>query len=152
MYSSSNKRVFNKPYTLFLAAAVILFILSLIQTDSYIDFHIHDTMVVASLKHILWLVCALLLLEWIIYILVDRILLSKYLTWLHVITTIFAFGLILVFYLKSNKPIGEVVTWDYTLAKTNKEATTLLITVALLTISHLLFVFNLIAGLVRRRS
>ena len=152
MKSSSSNRVLGKPYTLLLIAAVLVFFLSFILTDAYVDFHIHDTMVVVSLKHIQWLVCTFFLFEWFIYILVDRLLLSKYLIWLHVFATILAFILILVVYLQVNKSIGDVVTWDYIQAKTNKEETILLVTMALLTVSHLLFAFNLIAGLVRRRS
>jgi hypothetical protein len=152
MKSSSNNRGLEKPYTLLLIAAVLVFIFSFILPDAYVDFHIHDTMFVFSLKHILWLVCAFFLLEWLIYILVDRLLLSKYLIWLHVIATILAFILILIVYLQVNKSIGEVITWDFIQSKTNKEETILLVNVALLAISQLLFAFNLLAGLVRRRS
>jgi len=151
MKSSSRNRVLEKPHILLLIAANLVFILSFILTDDFVDFQIHDTMFVVSMSHILWTMCALLLLEWFIYILVDRLLLSKYLTWLHVIAIILAFMIFLIVYLQVNKPIGEVVTWDYIQAKTIKEETILLVTVALLTISHLLFAFNLIAGLVRRR-
>lgn len=152
MFKNSNHRTFFKPYTLLLVVAVILIPLSFFLTSSSVDFHINDTMIVASGKQVFWMVSAILLLEWSVYKLFSRSLYSTYLIWFHVIATILAFAYVLGTFLKSNNPTGEIVTWDSVQGGINQDKFNIEITVALLIFPHLLFVINIIAGLMRKRT
>jgi heme/copper-type cytochrome/quinol oxidase subunit 1 len=56
--------------------------------NSALDLHIHDTYFVVTNAHVLWVVAIVLLLLWYIYFVLRKILFSKILTWLHIVSTL----------------------------------------------------------------
>ncbi len=85
----SSKLLF-KPFHLFLVFGILSLIAGFFVSDGSIDIHTHDTYYIISNQVIFWTITAILLLLWMIYLLVERILFSKLLTWMHVLLTITA--------------------------------------------------------------
>jgi len=81
-------RPFNQLYDLLLLTTLLLLIYSFFLHDQTFDFHIHDTYFVVATKIFFWLLATLLFLAWGLYRLTNKILLTKYLTWLHISATL----------------------------------------------------------------
>jgi hypothetical protein len=78
----------QKPYHLLLLAAILLFVAGLFCFSSVIDVHIHHTYYVFPLTYFIWLPASILLIIWLIYLIAKNMLVSKTLSWTHVILTI----------------------------------------------------------------
>ena len=79
----------KRPYHLLLITAILLFILSFWHRKDSIDIHLYDTYFVFS--GVYYMMSFFFLLCWGIYRLTEKFLLTKYLTWFHVIITILFF-------------------------------------------------------------
>ena len=88
---------FLKPYNFLVVFAIIIFFISFFLTQDTVDFHLHDTMYVMSLPHIFWLLAILILFFALVYKLTNRFLLSKYLSWIHIILTLLSLLAILLY-------------------------------------------------------
>jgi heme/copper-type cytochrome/quinol oxidase subunit 1 len=90
-----NKLIKYKPYYLFLYTGLTLFLISLIvlKQNISVDIHLHDSYFVIALSHIFWFLASFSLIIWVFYLLVNKILYSKILIWVHIIVTIFALSI-----------------------------------------------------------
>ena len=119
--------------------------------DRYVDLHFHDTMVVVAMNQALWLMTTFLFLEWLVYAFFLNRRHSRYLTWIHILSTILALVVIIFLYVSSNRPTsGDKMTWETYQLSASRKNTNLLISVILLVFSQLVFVFNFIGAFFRR--
>ena len=86
----------SKPYYLFAIAAVLIFIEGLFLRHSILDIHLSDTYFVFSNKHFAWLLLVALAGFFLLYLATDGALFSKKLTWIHVIITVLGFLLLAI--------------------------------------------------------
>jgi hypothetical protein len=85
----------QNPYGLLLLAAMLMIISTTFIQISNVDFR-NITMFSLPLLTMLWIIPSILLFLWLLYILTNRYLYSEVITQIHLITTIFTIGLILV--------------------------------------------------------
>jgi cytochrome c oxidase subunit I len=142
---------FSRPYHLLVVAGV-LFLPALVFTGNRtMDIHLHDTYYIISPLFLFLSAAVILLLLWGVYRLLDRFLLSKFLTWLHTIITVFAAVLLLVnvfqIYSFSNSGFSSWTSFNQ-IQNTNQ-----LLVFALLVsgIAQLLFVINIVGGILKMR-
>jgi cytochrome c oxidase subunit 1 len=150
----------QRPYNLLLLTGLLLVLTSFfkLSQNSTIDLHFHDTYFVIAHTHIFWLLAALALFMWTLYLLTNKILYSKALTWTHVIITIltlFIFALTVFFgdNILNPKPFRY---YDYSNWNSSEMYSTLIKTIAIIILillfGQILFIVNLIAGLFKRKD
>lgn len=129
----------KRPYHLLLITATLLFIVSFWHKNDSIDFHLHDTYFVFS--GVYYVMSLFFLSCWGIYRLTEKFLLTKYLTWLHVIITISILIYCLTPDFYKTAPVSYVelgsYNWYYQIA-------------AVLVGAQIGFVVNLLGGLIRK--
>lgn len=140
-----------RPYHLVLAAGLLTAFLSLFCKAETIDVHIHDTYYILGSNHILLVSSVSLLLMWLLYAGVSRILFSNKLVWLHVVITIVTIAFIIAIllwigfydklYIVDFSAFGDVPI----------QYTVLAISFLLLIAGQLLFVVNLVGGIISRQ-
>src|SRR5688572_4819771 len=82
---------------------MLILISFLINQNTTIDIHVHDTYFVIAQAHFLWVFVFILWILWSLYFLTRKVLYSKSLTWIHVIITLLAVLLLLfLMYFSSN--------------------------------------------------
>jgi cytochrome c oxidase subunit 1 len=131
--------------------------LFLLYSNKTIDLHIHDTYVVIAHTHVFWLLALAAFVFWIIYLLADKLLYSKTLSWLHIIITILTLLIPGVsFYLLQRQSTltprryYDFSDWD-SFMKFKEYDRILFITIGFILIGQLLFVINFIIGLFKRK-
>jgi cytochrome c oxidase subunit 1 len=148
----------QKPYNLLLWTGLILVLTSffILKQNNSVDIHLHDTYFVIAHTHVFWLLAMLALFVWTLYLLTNRILYSKALTWTHVIVTILTlllFALTLFFGDSFMNPTPRRY-YDYSIWNSFDNYTTFTkaigITIFVLLLGQFIFVINLIAGLFKR--
>lgn len=150
----------KKPYQLLLYAGIVLILMSFLelnQTTTF-DLHLRDTYFVIAGTHIFWLLAILTFFLWTLYLLTSKILYSKTLTWIHVIVTILTltlFLLILCFGERFLNPLPrryyDFSQWNsYSAYNSNMKA--IVISIFVLLSGQIIFVVNLIAGLITRNT
>jgi heme/copper-type cytochrome/quinol oxidase subunit 1 len=122
------------------------------------DFHFHDTYFVIAHTHIFWLFAMILLVIWTLYLLVNKILYSKGLTWTHIFITILTSVLLLVIFFSGDDTANlapgryyDFSTWNSS-AMIDNHTKTIAITLSILLCGQIIFLINLIAGLFRHRN
>src|SRR4051812_21890293 len=78
----------ERPYNLFPIASIIVLISSFPAFGTTVDIYLHDTYFIFASADLLWGITGLLLILWTVYLLTQRFLFSKVLTWIHVILTV----------------------------------------------------------------
>jgi hypothetical protein len=145
------KILLNQPYGLFAVIALIIFLLAFFVKERTIDIHTHDTMFVFSLAHIFWAITILLFLGWGIYKLVVKVLWSKYLTWFHVVTTLFFFIFLIIISLLPTKPPSQALSWKIRNQEIQLEKIIYGSILILFIVAQICFLVNLVGGLFRRQ-
>ena len=137
---------FSKPYVLLLITAVVLLLLSIFPNDRTIDIHLHDTVFIIAGSHIYGALGILLLFFWFTYSFIYKILFSKILVWIHIISTIlfFIFLVIIPFAESSNMPRNHHAFFYFL----SRIATGFSIVAVF---AQLVFLFNILAGLVKNK-
>jgi len=83
------KSLTNPPYNLFVLSALLLVISTPFYWHENADYHLNDTYIVFPFVYVGWAFALVLMVIWLIYRIVDKILLSAFLTWTHVIISFF---------------------------------------------------------------
>ncbi|MBS0647577.1 MAG: cbb3-type cytochrome c oxidase subunit I [Verrucomicrobia bacterium] len=148
----------QKPYNLLLWTGLVLVLTSffILKQSNSVDIHLHDTYFVIAHTHVFWLLAILAFFVWTLYLLTNKILYSKALTWTHVIITILTLLLfaLTLFFSDSFMNTTPRRYYDYSSWGSFDSYTTLTkalgITIFALLFGQFIFVINLIAGLFKR--
>ena len=143
-------RVTAYPYGLLLWTGLLFLLFSVFASGNTIDIHLHDTVYIISYKHIFWVTAILLGLFWTIYRLINKLLRWRLLTTIHIIITI---GTLVVLFLFSYifEVFHEAGISGALTGEGRKIINFVLILVSfLLIISQVVFLINLIAGLIKK--
>ena len=155
MTTSFQRRLTHEPYSLFFLTGIVLFILSFFMWGQSLDLHIHDTYFVIAANYFIWTIALIFFLAWGLYKLTDRILWTKKLIWLHVLTTLFVFIILATFDVWHDEilpPIrGEAVSVANIFEDQKKEKLIALIIAIMFIVGQLSYIVNLIGGIFRRR-
>ena len=145
----------TRPYHLLLLTAVPILIASFFVLDQTIDIHLQDTYFIIALPQIFWGTIMLLLVFWTLYLWTKSILLSKVLTWSHIILLILtAISLVsFSFYFKFNGLAGPPLQ-DYgnreTIMQSDYIAKGVVIIILLMVLGIVLFITNLGFGVFKK--
>jgi cytochrome c oxidase subunit I len=148
----------QRPHNLLAWTGLFFFLFSfLVRTDSTIDIHFHDTYFVMAQSHLFWLLAALSMFVWLVYLLTNRFLLSKVFTWTHVIITIFTLVLFAsTFYTGDSfislkpKRYNDFSNWN-SFSAFNPYLKIVGTIIAILLLGQLIFFANFIAGIFKHR-
>jgi hypothetical protein len=145
------KSSFKKhPHNLFILAALLLFIISFFPGGRVIDIHLHDTMFVISMTYFFWALAIVLVLVWMIYLFTNNILLTKYLTWIHIIATLIVLIVLISAMLSEDEPRHEDINWETIENDLRKEEIIIQTFSILFLIGQIAFLLNLLGGFCKR--
>ena len=108
--NKKKKLFFLQPDNLFLLLALLLAITPFFLIGESVSIHLHDTYFIISNNFFIYFLAIAFLAIWIVYKLAKRVLLTKYLTWLHLITCLIILAMTLmdirwfISYSSSNEP------------------------------------------------
>lgn len=153
-------RLSDRPYNLFLLTAIVFFIAVLYSFNLGIDLEFHDTYSFIPLALLIWLPIIVSILFWLFYLLTNRFLFSKTLTWIHIILTIVCSILILVLpFLLTNIVVGVDIRRhynDYGGSNRFKVFGNLIrinyITILILLLGQVIYFINLILGIAKKAA
>ena len=153
-------RIKSRPYNLLLLAGIV-FVLSSLFTfnqNSTVDIYLHDTYYIIGRTYILWLLTFLTLFIWALYIMTNKFLLSKALTWVHVIITILTLLLLIgtLFFGYNFTKLTTRRYMDYSNWKSfdayAKYSKAIAVIVIALFLGQVVYVVNFIGGLFKGRT
>ena len=150
MQSHIVSRILNQAYFLFILIVTILILISIFLRERLIDIHIHDTKFVISLMPVLWIISVTLILGWAIYRLTNKFLLTKYLTWFHVIATLLVFIFFIGVCLWQNTSPTQEVSWKSLEEELQREQKIFLTISIVFILAQTAFIINLVGGFLRR--
>jgi hypothetical protein len=150
------KNVFIKrPYNFFLLASVLLALGAFYIPRQILDIHLHDTYYVISVTYLFWAIALMFLFAWVGYKLTNRYLLTKYLTWFHVASTLIVVMILLTTKLWHDNPVQTNERGPLSFRKlfeTQQKQHIIPITISILFMAGQIGYFiNLLGGLLRRR-
>lgn len=143
----------SRPYNLLLIATIILLCASLLVLNETLDIHLHDTYYIIPTAYAFWGIVLFLILLWVVYMVTNRWLFSKSLVWLHVIISIAASLFIVIYLLNFRGMAGmprryvDFSEWDMF----RRYRTSIVVSVMVLAGGVVVYLVNLVVGLVRRR-
>ena len=153
MLKKLKSKILNPPFNLFLPTAILLFVFSFVTWGQMTDIHLHDTKFVISTILFIWALVIIVLLAWAIYKLINKFLWKRFLTWFHVLVTLF----ILIVLLSANlwhdeliPPKRNFVSLDTFQEDSQQETRIILSLVILFLAGQLAFVLNIIGGLINK--
>lgn len=150
----------KKPYYLLLYAAGLLMLISFLKLgkNPTIDLHLHDTYFVIGQPYIFWLLAIVAFFVWVLYLLTDKILYSKKLTWSHVIITILTLVFFVLILFSGESFLNPLPKRYYEFIKWNSpdldssQLKVFVISIFVLLWGQIIFVANLIAGVFVKKS
>jgi heme/copper-type cytochrome/quinol oxidase subunit 1 len=142
----------NQPYFVFIIIASILLPISFFLKERTADIHVHDTLFVIPLMHILWIIIIALFLAWAIYRFTDKVLLTKYLTWFHVIATLVALIFFISACLGQNISPRQELSWKSLEKELQREQKIYLTISIVFVLAQIAFIINFVGGILRRRN
>jgi len=151
MLTNLKTKIIHQPFNLLLMTAILLVIFSFLPWGQSFDIHLHDTYFIISTVYFIWALSIIFFLTWTIYKWISKILWKRFLTWFHVLVTIF----ILIALLTANfwfDTIFPQLKRDFSSFNTfqadrNRQAKVILPLVFLFLAGQLAFVVNIIGGL-----
>jgi heme/copper-type cytochrome/quinol oxidase subunit 1 len=146
------------PYSLLLLTALLLFAVGFFVTNT-IDIHLHDTYFVLPFRLLIWSMAIIFVLLWVLYLVTKKALLSKTLSWIHILLTILScLFLITMFYWMNDhyeglaamprRYLASGITEQYDYLNNQAKATWL--SMLILMFSQITYVVNLSVGLYQR--
>ena len=148
-------RLMNQPYFLFLLAGFFLVIAPVFKFGQTIDFHFHDTYFVVSVKYFFWALSGFFVIMWGIYVLTDKFLWTKKLTWTHVLTTMFVFFILSSINLWHDKVLPPIKTdaIDFTIKIYEQKRERIIVypLMVIFVFGQAFYVVNLIVGFLKQR-
>jgi heme/copper-type cytochrome/quinol oxidase subunit 1 len=148
----------QRPYSLLLLTGLVFVLTSffMLKSGDVVDIHLHDTYFVIAHAYIYRLLAISAFVLWAFYLLTYKTLYSKMLTWAHVITTILTLAVLALIAYFGNRllhpappPYYDLSPWQASHSG-NKYIHAVTITLFILVFGQVIFVINLIAGLVKR--
>jgi heme/copper-type cytochrome/quinol oxidase subunit 1 len=149
----------HRPYHLLIPAGLLLVLTSLFmlnQKNTVVDIHLHDTYFVIAQNHIFWLLSIITFFIWLLYFLTNKILYAKVLTWTHVILTILTLLLLVSTLYFGDSILGPIAGGyiDISHVKSFDQYRTysksVEISILVLFLGQVIFVVNVILGLLKR--
>ena len=130
--------------------------LSFLMWGQSLDLHIHDTYFIISTNYFVWTISLIFFLVWGLYKLTDKILWTKKLIWLHVLTTIFVLIFFATIEAWHDKIMPTIKTTDVVslqkVFEDQKREQIIALTISIIFIvGQLSFFVNLVGGLFKRR-
>ncbi len=154
MIERFKKSIMKHPYQLFLLAALFLFVFSFLTRENSVDIHLHDTMFVISTRYIIWALAIIFILAWAVYKLTNEILWTKYLSWFHVVSTLFILAMLLtirVWHDKLLPPIErDFTSWQTYQEDLEREMKVYLPIAILFLAAQAAFMINLLVGAIKK--
>ena len=154
----SNMKYLNlrqRPYELLGLSGLFLFFLSLVPSSQGIDINLHDTYFVIGITTFYSVFAAMFLFIWLIYLLVNRIMMSNTLTWIHVITCLLPIILFFIMQIQAKVVLNGIPRKYYSFNEFEKMKPAYnwvigyVIGFALILIGQLIFLINLICGIIK---
>ena len=150
------KKLKNNPQGLLLITGLLLPVMMFAGGDYAFDIHLHDTYFVFVFHHnvIIGALAVVSIIIWIIYILLNSLLLSKILSWLHVVITVLTLllcvgSMYFVNDLFSPEPLRYFNYSDWK-SFSGQRFSSLGIVMMIMLCGQLIFVVNLAGGIVTR--
>jgi heme/copper-type cytochrome/quinol oxidase subunit 1 len=149
----------ERPYNLIIFTAFVVLAASFFAFNQTVDIHLHDTYFVITLTHLLWAISTLLLILWTLYILLHRLLFSRFLMWINIVLTIMGVLFLVLIFFYSNRYYEGLAGmprryYDYrgsdSVVLQNNLTKAVLISIVVLGLGVLTFIVNLIIGLFNR--
>lgn len=148
------KRVFKLPYSLLLLASLSLAVIPLFFDGQSEGIHFHRLYVIIPSHYFMCFFALILLLYWLIYMLTKNILLTMYLTWLHMLISIgiiFFWVTLRVWAFKYPTTQVQVILTRLLLESNPREIKISLLWEVIFIVGQLAYVVNLIGGLIKNR-
>ena len=149
------QKLLIKPYDLFLVTALGLFVSSFFSFSQTLDIHLHDTYYVISANYFFWTFALIFFVGWAIYKLTNRFLLTKYLTWVHIILTLIVLAILMTITLWHDliiPPIKNEAVSFATLTKESRLQTIIALSITTIFIAgQIAYIINLLGGLIKRK-
>ena len=147
LIQTNMKHAFKLPYSLFLITGLLVIILSFFHSAETIDIHVHDTYYVIAENFIFLALALFFLFFWIAYSAGRTVIYKKSLVWLHFILTalsaLFILSCILYGYRYYSLDIGVK-------RYMNKMNHVIILATLVLIFAQLIFLVNMIIGLIRK--
>jgi hypothetical protein len=147
-------KILNPPFNLFLLTAILLFVFSFVTWGQMTDIHLHDAKFVISTILLIWALGIIVLLAWAIYKLTSKILWKHFLTWVHVLVTLFILLVLLTANFWHDKLIPPIkrdfISLDTFQEDNQREVKVILPLVILFLAGQLVFILNIIGGLINK--
>ena len=154
MLTNLKSKILNPPFNLLLLTAILLFVFSFVTWGQMIDIHLHDTKFVISTILFIWALGIIVLLAWAIYKLTNKILWKRFLTWIHVLVTLFILIVLLTANFWHDILIPSIkrdfISFDTFQEDSQREVRIILSFVILFLAGQLAFVLNIIGGLINK--
>jgi hypothetical protein len=145
--------ILRRPYNLFLLTAALLLVVSFFFRNQSLDFHLHDTYYVVSTNYFVWALMAVLLFGWILYEVTNKLLLTRYLTWVHVLATIALVVICMtagLWYPTLIPPVKGDYTWQTFEEEQQRQFKSVTPWFILLVVGQVAFIVNLVGGVIKR--
>lgn len=154
MFKTAISKLLQRPSRLFLLAAILTFLISLLTWKDTVNIHFHDTMYIIAQQYFLWAFVLCFVLLGLLYRWLNKFLPKKTLTWIHVILTLVALlGSFIIFYWKSKifppiDPQAKGLTISYILGRYRHQMYVYAAITDLLVIGQFVFIYHLAYGLI----
>lgn len=147
-------QIVSRPFQLLLAFAILLILSSFLAGRGTLDIHLSDTYYVFDGVFIIRAMAMLLLLDWLLYRFTYKFLFSRALIWVHVLITIALVIVVVVFLFSEGRPHPRRY-FDYNYTDISDVSGKNVINfipgfIILLLLAQLLYIINLLLGVLRR--